>query len=77
MSLSHRKPEPMSAETLDLLSIRDAAQYLACSPRSIRNYVASGRLPAYRLGTADLRFDRADLNAFLTPVVPSHRRSAR
>jgi len=44
-----------------------AAQELGCSVRSIRRYIAAGKIPAVRLGR-EIRIDPADLDAFLRPV---------
>ena len=46
----------------------EAAEYLGVTDRTLRRYVASGELPAYRLGTRLLRFRQADLDALLRPV---------
>lgn len=46
----------------------DAADYLGVTERTLRRYVASGQLPAYRLGPRLLRFKQSDLDALLQPV---------
>jgi excisionase family DNA binding protein len=43
----------------------EAANYLGVTDRTLRRYVASGELPAYRLGSRLLRFKQADLDALL------------
>ncbi len=40
-----------------------AAEYLSVSPRTLRDWVADGRLPGYRLGGRLLRFKLSDLDA--------------
>lgn len=58
----------MSTSTLAArtwLTQDEAADYLNITDRTLRRYVASGELPAYRLGTRLLRFKQADLDALL------------
>jgi excisionase family DNA binding protein len=43
---------------------RSLADYLAVSDRTIRNWIRSGELPSYKLGTAR-RIDPADVEDFL------------
>lgn len=59
------------------LSMRDAAEHLGVSIRTIRQYVSEGRLPAYRLKSAPnrkaasnalVRIRREDLDALLIPI---------
>lgn len=51
------------------MSPAEAADYLGISPRTLRNYIAEGKLPAYRLGgKRTMRLDRADLDALLRPI---------
>lgn len=51
-----------------LVSLADAADHLGTSERTIRRYVAAGKLVAYRLGPRMIRVDVAELDALLTPV---------
>ncbi len=52
-----------------LLTRRQAAALLGCSEKSIRNYIASGNLPAYRVrGSRLLRIRRADLESLLVRI---------
>ena len=46
----------------------EATEYLGVTDRTLRRYVAEGKLPAYRLGKRLLRFRQADLDALLRPV---------
>ena len=51
------------------MSPAEAADYLGISPRTLRNYISEGKLPAYRLGgKRTMRIDRADLDALLRPI---------
>ena len=51
-----------------LTSLANAAEYADLSQRTIRRYVAAGRLRAYRVGPRLLKVDLDDLDALLTPV---------
>jgi len=53
-----------AATTKHLLSRREAASYLAISPRKLDQLVADGDLPRIKIGTC-VRFDVADLEAFI------------
>lgn len=51
------------------LSQNEAADYLGVSPRTIRNYIARGFLPASRIkGSRLARIDAADLEAMLRSI---------
>ena len=55
----------------DLLTLDEAAQLLRCAKSTIRRYVDSGRLPAYKLGggaTSKLLFKREELFGLLEPA---------
>lgn len=47
---------------------REAAEYLGVTDRTIRRFIAEGRLPGYRLGNKMLRLDVADLDALMRPI---------
>lgn len=56
---------PMSSsKPFRLLTISEAAEYLAISERSVKRLIARGDLPCIRVGSA-LRFAFADLEAFI------------
>ena len=48
----------------NLLTRREAATYLAISPRKLDALAASGQLPRVRIGSA-VRFERCDLDQFI------------
>ncbi len=48
-----------------LLSVREVADALALSPRTVLRMVAAGTLPAFRFDSGSLRIAEADLDAFL------------
>lgn len=61
----------MSAPTtrrIGYVTIAEAAEYLAVTPKTIRNLIARGDLTGYRLGARAIRVDRAELDALLTPI---------
>jgi len=51
-----------------LVSIADAADYVAISTKSIRRRIACGDLAAYRVGPRLVRVDVAELDAMLRPI---------
>lgn len=51
------------------LTLAEAADHLGVTERTIRNYIARGALPGYRLaGKRALRVKLTDVNALLAPV---------
>jgi excisionase family DNA binding protein len=50
------------------ISLESAAEWLDCSPRTVRRYIAEGRLTAYRIGPRLLRIDVAELEALMRKV---------
>jgi excisionase family DNA binding protein len=51
---------------MQLLSIEDLAAYLGDSKRTIYKYIASGDCPPYiRISSKNIKFDRADVDAWL------------
>lgn len=59
-----RRTPPVSG----LITLADAAAYLACNERSIRRRIAEGRLPAYRVGPRNIRVKLADLDALIERI---------
>jgi excisionase family DNA binding protein len=51
-----------------LISIEQAAEILGCTDRSIRRWIAEGRLPAYRLVNKLVRLDADDVYGLLRPI---------
>ena len=51
-----------------LVSIADAADYVAISTKSIRRRIACGDLTGYRMGPRLIRVDLNELDALLTPI---------
>lgn len=66
----NRTVPPVTSATAST-SVDDAGAILAVHPRTVRRYVRTGKLPAYRLaGERVVRIRRADLMALLEPVHP-------
>ncbi len=53
-----------TTNTTHLLSRREAATYLAISPRKLDQLTAEGHLPRIKIGSC-VRFEQADLDAFI------------
>lgn len=51
-----------------LVSIMQAAEYAACSPKTIRRRIADGSLTGYRMGKRMIRVDLDELDALLRPI---------
>lgn len=60
---------PTRTEALpDLLTVREVAELCAVRPGTVYEWVATGRIPHYKLGgtsASSVRFDRADVLAWL------------
>ncbi len=55
-------------EVMELLTVKETAQMLRVSQITVRRYIASGRLPAQRVGRG-IRVRREAIEDFVTPVV--------
>lgn len=70
-SLQHEMKEPCTQTTgttqLNLMTVREVAQYLQVSTRTVYRYIAQGKLPTYSIGnsTGTVRIARSDLHALL------------
>ena len=51
-----------------LAPIAEAADYIGANPRTIRRYIASGRLTGYRVGPRLIRVDLNEVDALLRPI---------
>lgn len=49
-------------------SIADAAGYAAVSEKTIRRWIASGRINGYRAGSRIIRVDLNEIDAALRPI---------
>lgn len=59
-----------------LVSINDAADYIAVHPKTIRRWIATGRLTGYRAGPRLIRVDLNELDSVLDRAVLAGGRSA-
>ncbi|MBN9610518.1 MAG: hypothetical protein BGO26_16440 [Actinobacteria bacterium 69-20] len=66
--MTTRANAPRKTPTRRLASIADAADYAACSGKTIRRRIADGTIPAYRFGKRSLRVDLADIDGALSPI---------
>jgi excisionase family DNA binding protein len=59
----------------ELLTLEEVARYLKVSPRTVRNYVRDGRLPApLRLGPRCVRWRRGEVEALGQPAEQEDQR---
>ena len=58
-------------EATDYLSVREAADRCDLSEKTIRRYIAAGKLPAFRVGPRNVRIRVGDLDAFARPIPTS------
>lgn len=71
-----RKPSGARADTRSapppstrrFTSIADAAEYADVSDRTIRRYIADGRLTGYRMGPRLVKVDLAELDTLPRPI---------
>jgi excisionase family DNA binding protein len=54
-------------------SIADAAEHADVSTRTIRRYIATGRLTGYRVGPRLVKVDLTDLDAIVRPIPTAGR----
>lgn len=59
--LPHSSPRRLAALAV-------AAEYANVSPRTLRRYIASGRLAGYRVGPRLVRVDLNEIDALLRPI---------
>jgi excisionase family DNA binding protein len=51
-----------------IASISGAAEYAGVSTRTIRRYIAAGRLTGYRIGPRLIKINLAEVDALLSPI---------
>ena len=64
MARSHSIPAPSRR----LRDLTEAADYLGVTTRTIRRYIAEGRIAAYRVGDRLIRVDMGDVEALAVKV---------
>jgi excisionase family DNA binding protein len=57
-------PEP----SVQLMSMDAAANIVGCSVKTMRRWIAEGRLTGYRMGPRLIRVDLAEVEAMLRPI---------
>jgi len=68
-SLEETMRELARTRTLKRLeSIQGAADYVGCDPKTVRRWIAAGKITGYRAGARMIRVDLAELDAFLRPI---------
>lgn len=67
MTVQGRVWNIVSMAKTQMLTIEQAAEYTQLSPRTIRRYIAEGRLMAYRAGR-NIRLKPEDIDALFTPT---------
>jgi excisionase family DNA binding protein len=68
----HSIEQPVVAfPDLDLGTIPEAAAYARCSQETIRNMIAAGALPAYRIGGKLVRVDMAAVRSMPRRITPT------
>lgn len=56
-------------EPVQWLTLSQAAEHAAASTRTVRRWIAEGKLPAYRAaGKASIRVRLADVDALFSPI---------
>lgn len=53
------------ASTARLLSLSDAAEILGCSPKTVRRYIAAGRLTGYKVGPRLVRVSAESVDSLM------------
>jgi excisionase family DNA binding protein len=59
------EPDRRSGDPCPYLTIQETSVRLRCSTKTVRRYVASGKLPAYRVGPTMLRIRVTDVDAMV------------
>ncbi len=60
---------------MELLTVRETAQLLKVNPITVRRYIASGHLPAVRVGKG-VRLQREAVDQFIKPIKPTKTKRA-
>lgn len=68
------EPAHLAGDACPYLTIAETAARLRCSTKTVRRFVASGKLPAYRVGPIMLRIRITDVDAMVASgAVPNAR----
>lgn len=66
----------MPAPRRELVTLADAAHHLGISHRTLRYWIAEGRLTAYRVGPRLVRLDAREVDALVEPIPTVATRAA-
>lgn len=69
-------PDSARKRVRRLAGIAAAADYNDVSTRTIRRYIAEGRIPGYRVGPRLVKVDLDDLDALARPIPTAERPTA-
>lgn len=61
-------PRSETTSRRQMVTIDQAADFLSCSPRTVRRMISRGEITGFRIGSHMLRIDLAELEAQLRPV---------
>jgi excisionase family DNA binding protein len=62
------RPNPAPSRTIrrhELVTVNEAAEYCAVHPKTVRRWIAQGRLTGYSAGPWLIRLDQDELDAML------------
>lgn len=51
-----------------LLTLEEVAEHLGVTTKAVRNWIATGALPASRVGSRGIRIRECDVEAMLRPI---------
>lgn len=67
--MAHTALRHIATDPDQMIGLPDAALILNVTDRTVRRYIAEGKLPAFRLaGGSNLRVRRGDVDALLAPL---------
>lgn len=64
--MPRRQPPTRTSRTYE--SVQQGADRVGVTPRTIRRWIAAGRLTGYRMGPRLIRIDADELDALMTPI---------
>lgn len=50
------------------IALNEAAEYLGVNPRTIRRYIAAGRITGYRVGPRLIKVDLDEIESLYQPI---------
>jgi excisionase family DNA binding protein len=68
VAIHTRKGPDMNSNSDDWISIAETAQVMKVSTKTVRRYIAQGRITAHRMGPRFIRIDRAEIERTLRPI---------